>query len=973
MKHKKWGRALGAVVAICLASSALQAAKAEAVATTVYINEVESSDANGGNDWVEIVNSGSEAVDVSGWYITDDKGTERVDEGSAYPIPQGTVLEAGAVLVLEETVNFDFGLGKEDAVTLYDAEGNALDTYSWSGHAEGTYSRTESGEFVDMAPTKGGENTAEVPEQSAEATVVINEVNSSPDDYVELMNLGQETLDLTGFELRDNSDDHRWQFPAGTTLAAGELLLVKADSLGLVFDDQTDTYVEGVFDEAIGIGSGDAIRLYDGTGQLLDSHSWTEHANVDGDESASWGRYPNGTGSFVLMPETAGTANSWYAPDVVINEVESNGDDTDWVEIFNAGTEAVDISGWYLFDDDSVGHAAEIAPVAEGTVLQPGGYYVFDTNVHFTFGLGKADSVTVYNKDGVVIDTYSWETHAEGVYARIPDGTGAFVDFGTATKGKANVVTNPVILNEVQSNDPGDGPDWIELANPTDANLDISGILIRDDDDAHGYVIPEGTVIPAKGFLVITGDVFGFGLGKDDMVRLYEGDLLIASTAWSGHTDPTWGLYPDMHGTEYRATAEATPGAANQFAGIPEVESWPGDQSITASDFSFLEDSSGLDIHDGKLYAVDNGTGKFWILDMAADGTLSFAEGFENGKTVNFASRDSAKGPDTEGITVDGDGYVYLASERDNSDKGVNFNVIIMADPDAEGDALVAIREWNLTASLPDVAANTGIEAVEWVSNGELAGKLFDRNTNDVFDGANYPDAVAGGVFFVALEDNGHVYAYVLNADGSSIQIADLDPILGGAMALDYDTYEHQLWVVADDGFGNMAAKLTFNGKAEPQIVHIAPPSGLDVTMNNEGFAIADASYTVDGLRPVYRFTDGVISGALTIGYIDCDYVAEAPHTHSFTNYVSNGDATCEADGTKTAKCDGCDEIDTVVDVGSRKGHTYEDGKCVDCGAEEQEQIPVTGDGTDVYPWLALLSGALLMLTILWDAKKQRI
>ena len=728
MKHKKWSRALSAVVAICLASSALQAVKAEAVVTTVYINEVESSDANGGNDWVEIVNSGSEAVDVSGWYITDDKGTERVDEGSAYPIPQGTVLEAGAVLVLEETVNFDFGLGKEDAVTLYDAEGNALDTYSWSGHAEGTYSRTESGEFVDMAPTKGGENTAEEPEQSAEATVVINEVNSSPDDYVELMNLGQETLDLTGFELRDNSDDHRWQFPAGTTLAAGELLLVKADSLGLVFEDQTDTYVEGTFAEAIGIGSGDAIRLYDGAGRLLDSHSWTEHANVDGDESASWGRYPDGTGAFVLMPETAGAANSWYAP-----------------------------------------------------------------------------------------------------------------------------------------------------------------------------------------------------------------------------------------------------GAADGSADIPEVESWPGDQSITASDLSFLEDSSGLDIHDGKLYAVDNGTGKFWILDMAADGTLSFAEGFENGKTVNFASRDSAKGPDTEGITVDGDGYVYLASERDNSDKGVNFNVIIMADPDAEGDALVAIREWDLTASLPDVAANTGIEAVEWVSNGELAGKLFDRNTNDVFDGANYPDAVAGGVFFVALEDNGHVYAYVLNADGSSIQIADLDPMLGGAMALDYDTYEHQLWVVADDGFGNMAAKLTFNGKAEPQIVHIAPPSGLDVTMNNEGFAIADASYTVDGLRPVYRFIDGVISGSLTIGYIDRDYVAEAPHTHSFTNYVSNGDATCEADGTKTAKCDGCDETDTVVDVGSRKGHTYEDGKCVDCGAEEQEQIPVTGDGTDVYPWLALLSGALLMLTILWDAKKQRI
>lgn len=41
---------------------------------------------------------------------------------------------------------------------------------------------------------------------------------------------------------------------------------------------------------------------------------------------------------------------------------------------------------------------------------------------------------------------------------------------------------------------------------------------------------------------------------------------------------------------------------------------------------------------------------------------------------------------------------------------------------------------------------------------------------------------------------------------------------------------------------------------------------------------------------------------------------------HSFTNYVSNGDATCTKDGTKTAKCDRCDATDTVVDEGSALG-----------------------------------------------------
>ena len=39
---------------------------------------------------------------------------------------------------------------------------------------------------------------------------------------------------------------------------------------------------------------------------------------------------------------------------------------------------------------------------------------------------------------------------------------------------------------------------------------------------------------------------------------------------------------------------------------------------------------------------------------------------------------------------------------------------------------------------------------------------------------------------------------------------------------------------------------------------------------------------------------------------------------HSFTNYISDGNATYEQDGTKTAKCDRCDATDTIPDPGSR-------------------------------------------------------
>ena len=53
---------------------------------------------------------------------------------------------------------------------------------------------------------------------------------------------------------------------------------------------------------------------------------------------------------------------------------------------------------------------------------------------------------------------------------------------------------------------------------------------------------------------------------------------------------------------------------------------------------------------------------------------------------------------------------------------------------------------------------------------------------------------------------------------------------------------------------------------------------------------------------------------------------------HSFAGqeYVSNNDATCEQDGTKTAKCvrygtGGCTETDTVTDTDSKLGHLFED------------------------------------------------
>ena len=102
---------------------------------------------------------------------------------------------------------------------------------------------------------------------------------------------------------------------------------------------------------------------------------------------------------------TKGQPNTCVLPSVAVNEVESNGDATDWVEVVNTGTRPRPL-GWTLIDSDPIGHAGDVTPVAAGTTLAPGAFFVFDGGPHFGFGLGGADVATIRNAAGLtVVDT----------------------------------------------------------------------------------------------------------------------------------------------------------------------------------------------------------------------------------------------------------------------------------------------------------------------------------------------------------------------------------------------------------------------------------------------------------------------------------------------------------------------------------------------------------------------------------------
>ncbi len=104
-----------------------------------------------------------------------------------------------------------------------------------------------------------------------------------------------------------------------------------------------------------------------------------------------------------------------------------------------------------------------------------------------------------------------------------------------------------IVINEINyhSADDLDTGDWVELYNPNDASVDLSGWNFQDDDDDHSFVLPGGTLIEPRGFLVLCRDGaalesllgvscvgdFDFGLrNSGELVRLFDSDGLLVDS-----------------------------------------------------------------------------------------------------------------------------------------------------------------------------------------------------------------------------------------------------------------------------------------------------------------------------------------------------------------------------------------------------------------------------------------------------------
>ena len=145
--------------------------------TGVVINEIQPD----GTDWIELANRNTnDAVDISGWTLIDDK-----DSHTPYTFPEGTTIESGGYISIEPDAGTDgFGLGKSgDTVTLKNANGEVMDTFTWESSTPGTFARIPdmTGDFSPNGkPTRDGIN-----ESAAEADEPDNSV-AFPADPLEI-------------------------------------------------------------------------------------------------------------------------------------------------------------------------------------------------------------------------------------------------------------------------------------------------------------------------------------------------------------------------------------------------------------------------------------------------------------------------------------------------------------------------------------------------------------------------------------------------------------------------------------------------------------------------------------------------------------------------------------------------------------------------------------------------------------------
>lgn len=336
-------------------------------------------------EYLEIYNSNPWFHDIGGYQL--------ISKNLTYTFPNGTILPGGAYLVVAAVPGdlqalygipnvagpYVGSLKKSDTLELHDEHGAVLlsvpysNVYPWPVAADGTghsivlanptYGEADprAWEISDVVGGSPGQMEAFRP--SPLRSVVINELLPYPGssgvlDFAELYNHSKQTNDLSGCVLTDDPATNKYIFPAGTVIVPMGFRSLGKSQLGF----------------GLSASGGTIYLLNPDRSRVLDAVQFAAQA-----EGVSFGRWPDGASAFYpLAGRTPGTNNSpILSGDIVINELMYNpisgNDDDQYVELYNKGTNLVNLSGWQFT-------SKAVFTFPTNTVLAPDSYLVIARN-----------------------------------------------------------------------------------------------------------------------------------------------------------------------------------------------------------------------------------------------------------------------------------------------------------------------------------------------------------------------------------------------------------------------------------------------------------------------------------------------------------------------------------------------------------------------------------------------------------------
>lgn len=517
--------------------------------------------------------------------------------------------------------------------------------------------------------------------------VMANASTESTGEFVEIYNAGTTTVDLAGLVLTDGDDIDVLESFGGsaTTVAPGEYAVVLDPDYASDYTIDSGVSLLTTGDTTVGNGltTSDSITLYESDGStIVASFSYPtdpgdgvskELYNLDnGDASGNWRASQCASGSSPgaahCFPESGDPA------DLIITEVMANAADEstgEYVELYNAGTSEIDLSGLVLSDGDSTD---TLEAFAGGSTLLPAGQHalILDSAYSYDYilptdivlmsagatlgnGLSTSDPVTLYDTDGTTaIDSFSSPSDPGDGYSiervdyTVGDTAANWAAASTAcTRGRSpgrlnghyGGICDPILITEVMANaGDEDTGEFIELYNAGFDTIDLAGLVFTDgDDDDTLQAYDGGSTLLAPGsyavivdaefdndftidsaaIVVTTGDTtLGNSLSVSDEVVLYEADGVTRIDSF---------LYPSNPGNAVSVERVAYAG------GFDDADNWEASTCASGS-------SPGLDnCVGGTSTAAAESTYDLVITEIMAnadsESTGEFVEVYNNGST----------------------------------------------------------------------------------------------------------------------------------------------------------------------------------------------------------------------------------------------------------------------------------------------------------------------------------------------------